>query len=108
MKQARQELTTKLNAISGIIKQCALQVFKVQDPTLMQETTLAAITHESLCDLLERDGETKQVITLINDFGKAVVQLYDNIVSAAPASSLDALIPETTELFKQNKSSLPN
>lgn len=100
----RIQLTEKLNAISGIIKQCALQVFKIQHPPFMHETTLAAITHESLCELLERDGENKQTLNLINDFGKAVVQLYDNIINFKPATNpLQHLETHTPDLIPGTK-----
>ncbi len=75
------EVFDKLNSVSLLIKQCALEVYKTKDIDLMQETALAAVTHESLCELLGKDGHTDKVIGLINDFGKAVAQLYDNILN---------------------------
>lgn len=90
--QVKLEVSNKLNSIALLIKECALKVYKTQDVSLMQETALAAITHESLCELLEKDGYTEKVIGLINDFGKAVSQLYSNIINFKAADKIGAMI----------------
>lgn len=86
------EVSRKLNSVAFLIKECALKVYKTQDIALMQETALAAITHESLCELLEKDGHTEKIVGLINDFGRAVAQLYSNIINFKPNAKIETII----------------
>lgn len=108
MKQnVRLEVSNKLTAIATLIKECAVKVYGI-DMTLMQETALAALTHEGLCDMLERDGYTEKNILLINDFGKAVAQLYSNIVNPNTSSNnIDAIVNSYQRSAKNSKD-LPN
>jgi hypothetical protein len=79
------QVVQKLNAIVELVRHCATKVVPTQDPTLMQEVTLAAVTHEGLCKLFEQNGPTENVINLVNDFGNAVAELYRNIDNFKPA-----------------------
>ncbi len=82
----RMEVAKKLNAVAAIIKECAIKAYLSHDQALIQEATLAAITHETLCERLEQNGYTEDTIALINDFGNAVSQLYSNLVELDEAA----------------------
>jgi hypothetical protein len=106
--QLRNEVLNKLNSIAQVIKECALQVFNSTRDDLIQETTLAAITHETLCDLVERDGYTEKTIGLINDFGKAVVELYANITNSAAIEEDPVEIVVKDTIPSKTSKALPN
>lgn len=91
MNQVKTQVIQKLNAIVELVRHCATKVIPTQDQALMQEVTLAAVTHEGLCKLFEQDGATEHVIVLVNDFGRAVAELYHNIEDFKPATP-----PKTT------------
>lgn len=79
MNQLKAQIIQKLNVIVELIKHCASKALPIQNQSLMQEVTLAIITHEGLCKLFEQEGSTENVVSLINDFGMAVAELYNNI-----------------------------
>src|SRR6478609_8653827 len=75
----RIQIVQKLNAIVQLIKHCATKSVPSHDQAIMQEITLAIVTHEGLCKLFEQEGPTQNFVSLINDFGNAVSQLYKKI-----------------------------
>lgn len=81
MNQIKTQLVQKLNAIAELIRHCATKVIPTQNQMLMQEVSLAVVTHEGLCKLFEQNGPTESVILLVNQFGHAVAELYQNITS---------------------------
>lgn len=79
MNQIKIQVVQKLNAIVELVKHCATKALPTKEQSLMQEVTLAVVTHEGLCKLFEQEGPTENVILLINEFGRAVAELYNNI-----------------------------
>jgi hypothetical protein len=102
MNQLKIEVVQKLNAIVELVRHCATKVVSTQDQTLMQEVTLAAITHEGLIKLFEQNGPTQNVITLVNDFGRAVSDLYHNISTFKPTPILPKITQFTTKRPDKN------
>jgi hypothetical protein len=85
MNQIKAQIVRKLNVIVELVRLCAAKALPTQDQLLMQEVSLAVITHEGLCKLLEQEGESEKVVTLTNEFGRAVADLYKNIINFKPA-----------------------
>lgn len=79
MNKAKTQVVQKLNVIVELVRHCAVEVVSTNDPILIQETTLAAVTHESLCRLFEESGPSEEVVGLVNDFGRAIADLYKKI-----------------------------
>lgn len=84
MNKIKTQVVQKLNAIVELVRHCATKVIPIQNQAFMQEVTLAVVTHEGLCKLFEDNGPTENVISLVNDFGRAVAELYNNIVAFKP------------------------
>src|SRR5713226_3751393 len=87
MNQVKTQVIQKLNAIVELVRHCATKVLPTQNQTLMQEVSLAVVTHEGLCRLFEENGATENVVSLVNDFGHAVAELYNNITTFKPATT---------------------
>ena len=81
MNQVKTQIIRKLNTIVELVKHCAAKALPIQDPALMQEVTLAIVTHDGLCKLFEQEGPTANVVSLVNEFGNAVAILYQNMPS---------------------------
>lgn len=79
MDKVKTQVIQKLNAIVELVRHCATKALPTQDQALMQEVTLAVVSHEGLCKLFEEEGASEKVVTLINEFGHAVAQLYKSI-----------------------------
>lgn len=97
MNKIKTEVVQKLNAIVELVRHCATKVIPTQDQTLMQEVSLAVISHEGLCKLFEEKGPTENVVELVNDFGHAVADLYtkiDNFKSAPKISHFTSRQPD--------------
>lgn len=84
MNQIKTQVIQKLNAIVELVRHCATKALPTQNQTLMQEVTLAVVSHEGLCKLFEEEGASEKVVTLVNEFGHAVAELYKNIDSFKP------------------------
>lgn len=84
MNRLKSEIATKLNVTVELVKHCAAKAVPTNNHNFMQEVTLAAITHEGLCKLFEQDGPTKNVTSLVNDFGNVIAELYNTIVTFKP------------------------
>jgi len=86
MNQVKTQIVQKLNAIVELVRHCATKALPTQDQKLMQEVTLAVVTHEGLCKLFEQNGPTENVVLLVNEFGRAVAELYHDIISFSPST----------------------
>ena len=100
MNPIKTQVVQKLNTIVELIRHCATKVLPTQDQTLMQEVTLAIVTHEGLCKLFEQDGPTESVVLLVNEFGNAAAELYRNIINFKPV----AIKPFKTTQFTTKRS----
>ena len=108
MNDLKRQITSKLNSIVALIKRCATKTLATQDPVLTQEVMLSVITHETLCSLVEQEGPTQKVVELVNEFGRAVVQLYTNIENFK-SSNVPATFPKLTQFnFKKPDKSMLN
>jgi len=87
MNQVKTQIIQKLNTIVELIRHCATKALPTQDSTLMQEVTMAVVTHEGLCKLFEQDGPTENVVLLVNEFGRAVAGLYKNVTAFKPKAT---------------------
>ncbi len=104
MNQVRIQIVQKLNAIVQLIKHCAATALPLQNQALMQEITLAIVTHEGLCKLFEQEGPSQNFVSLINEFGNAVAELYAKI--SAPKTAMQPKINLPPFHFNQNKNLL--
>lgn len=86
MNQVKTQVIQKLNAIVELVRHCATKALPTQDQNLMQEVTLAVASHEGLCKLFEEEGATEKVVSLVNEFGRAIVELYHNIEDFNPVT----------------------
>ena len=102
MNQIKIQITQKLNAILELVRHCATKALPIQDQTLMQEVTLAIVTHDGLCRLFEKDGPTENVVLLVNEFGRAISQLYYDITNYKPAAAPIKITQFTTKRADKN------
>lgn len=108
MNHLRPQVVQKLNSIAAVIKKCSSKVIETNDPLLIQEASLAVYTHEGLCTLFERDGVTENLINLVNQFGKAVVRLYNGIEDFKVTTFTNKPITTTQFNIKKNDKTLLN
>lgn len=86
MNQVKTQVIQKLNAIVELVRHCATKAVSTQDQTLMQEVTLAVVTHESICKMFEEHGPAENVVVVVNEFGHTVAKLYNKLDTFKPQS----------------------